>query len=146
MAEYSSPMTLTTPAGTITFTGAAGDRYYVDPEGCSGLDMAPVRIVIDEKPQTDGGIVHPSKKGARHVVIAGLLLSDTVAGRNALEAALTAALESLDDADGTLAWTPTGGTLHSLAVRCDVPASYPGPNQKRFIFGLVAAVPTISIA
>ena len=59
---------------------------------------------------------------------------------------LAAALDQILRADGTFAWTPPGQTEHSLTVRCDVPVSFTGSFQKQFIFGLVAADPTVVVA
>lgn len=143
MASYSSITTLVTPGGTITFNADTGDTYLIDPTLCSGLDMAPVRAVIDNAPRTKGGLVHDANQGPRMIVLAGMLLvrsasteAAIVSAREALENDLTAALESILAADGTLTATPG-----DLTVRCDIEATYPGAFQKNFNFGLVAADP-----
>lgn len=142
MAQYSATFTLVTPWGTITLNGGTSPYYYVDPDNCSGLDMEPVRIVVDDKPQAAGGIVHPGLYGPRYVVLSGLLIFGTDSERTVLEDNLTNALKSIVAANGSLQWTPTGGTSRTLTVRCDIGASYPGASNKKFVFGLVCANPT----
>lgn len=144
MAEYSVVFTLTTPGPDITFNAGTGDEYYLDPNRCSGLDGVGIRAPVDNKPQTDGGIVFPFYKTARHVVLAGLLLNrtGTAAARNTMEDNLRTALESILAADGTLTWTPSGGSLRTLTVRNELPFESNGGWLKSFSFGLVAATPT----
>lgn len=151
MANYSVVFTLTTGGGTITLNAASGDTYLVDPTQSAGLDMAPLRTPIDDKPQADGGIVHAFWKGARHVTFSGMLYvvsasteTGVATARNALEDNLNAALASIQSADGTLQFTPTGGSSRTLTVRNDIPASYTGGFVKNFLFGLVAANPNFS--
>lgn len=156
MAQEVSPATLVTPAGTITFNSDTGDTYLFDPTQCSGLDMVPLRITVDDKPVTDGGIVFPAFKTARHITRGGQLIVRTAAGsgyaaaRNALEDTLNAALESIQPVDGdggptgTYIWTPEGSGARSVAVYCEIPATYSGANAKTFLFGLVAPDPTIT--
>lgn len=150
MATYGSSATLTTPWGTITFNASSGDTYANDPQTCSGLDMAPVRSTVDDKPQTDGGIVHDAFLGARHVTLGGTLVvrssateAGTISARYTLEANLTAALKSILRANGTYAWTD-GGATRTITVRCDQAATYSGGFVKTYIFGLVAADPAIA--
>jgi hypothetical protein len=150
MATYSSSATLTTGGGTITLNAGTGDTYWNDPTQCAGLDMAPIRSTVDDKPQTDGGIVHPMFFGARHITLGGDLVvrsSGTEAGylaaRAALEQNLIAALTSIMNADGTYSWDD-GGTTRTVTVRCDQQAVIAGTWLKSYVFGLVAANPTIS--
>ncbi len=147
MAEFSAVYTLTTPGPDITFNSGT-DVYYL--QNIQGLDGPAIRAPIDSRPQTHGGLVHPFLYGPRHMSIEGVLhvtSATTEAGyvgaRNTMETNLLAALASIIRADGTLTWTPTGGTAKSLIVRHDVPCQFNGAWQKAFIFGLVAADPTI---
>lgn len=151
MAEYNSPSSLITPAGTVVFNAAAAPTYLHDQSLCSGLDGAPLRATVEDAPVTDGGIWHPFYKSSREVTLGGVLLVTSVEDVNTLEAALRAALDSIDIADttatGTYEWTPTGMTLHSITVRCDVNVTFSGPAyQKQYTFGLVAVDPAITIA
>ncbi len=143
MAEYSVAFTLTTPSSTVTFNAGSGDEYFLDPDQCAGLDMAPVRASVDDMPGASGGLVHTALKGARHVTFSGWLVNrtGTPAARNTMENTLRAALESIMAANGTLAWTPSGGSARSLTVRCDVGLTTQGTWLKVFLFGLVAANP-----
>jgi hypothetical protein len=142
MSEFFAPATLTTPGGTLTFNPSSGDGYYVS--NITGLDQAPIRAPIDDKPQTDGGIVHDFFKGPRHITIEGLVVASSASARNTSTDSLVTALDSILRADGTWTWTPSGQSLKTLTVRCDVPVSFPGAFLKRFIFGLVAANPVIA--
>lgn len=146
--EYGASATLTTPGGTLTFNAATGDTLWLDPSQSSGLDQAPLRTPIDKKPGAPGGIVFPFLRDARHVTLGGELFirssgteTGYVTARNALEQTIRAALESIEDADGTFAITPTGLSTMSLTVRCDVPVTFAGLLVKTFLFGLVAADP-----
>lgn len=150
MATYGSAATLTTPAGAITFNAASGDTYQADPNSCAGLDMAPVRSSVDDKPQTTGGIVHPAFLGARPVTLGGSLIVRSasteaayVTARGVLEQALITALTSILTADGTYVWDE-GGTSRTITVRCDQAAVFTGAFVKSYVFGLIAANPTIS--
>lgn len=54
--EFSQPMTLTSPQGTIDFNGSTGDRWILIPEQCqAGPDL---RVTKDLIPQSDGEIFH----------------------------------------------------------------------------------------
>lgn len=150
MAEFSAIYTLTTPANDPVFNAASGDTYILT--AIRGLDGAPIRAPVDDAPQTDGGIVHPFRLGPRHVTAEGFILIRSAAteaafvtARNTLESALIAALEAIRNADGTLTWTPTGGAGKTLStLRHDSPCEFSGAWIKTFVFGLVAANPTIT--
>ncbi len=116
-----------------------------------GIGQAPIRAPIDDMPQADGGIVHQFLYGPRHLTVTGLVVpfaydSSHAASMWATMDTLVAALGQILRADGTFSWTPPGQTAHSLTVRCDVPASFSGSFQKTFVFGLVAADPTVTVA
>jgi hypothetical protein len=137
---------LTTGAGLILFNQELGDTYVNDPQQCSGLDQAPIRSNVDQRPQTHGGIIHPSFYDARHITLTGTLLvrngtseAAQIAGRQLLEDNLIVALDSILNTDGTLSWSG-----RSLTVRCDIPVTYTGAFLKNYQFGLVAADPTIT--
>lgn len=142
--QYNAAATLTTPGGTVHFNAASKPTYFHDPTSCAGLEMAPVRATVMDKPTSDGLIVHKAWHGARHVTLGGRFLFDTLDQRKTLEDALVAALESIVRADGTYAYTVVSGAgthTRTLTVRCDVPLSTSGYLQKSYLFGLVAAVP-----
>lgn len=145
MAEYNAPATLTTPGGTIQFNTVAKPCYYMDASRCSGLDMAPVRVTVEDRPTADGGIVHRAWLGPRHITLGGQLVVDTLADRATLMANLETALLSILQADGTYSWSPVTGGTHTISgVRCEIPVAYDGYLQKGYLFGLVAADPTIT--
>lgn len=142
--EWSTSIVLDTPGTDITFANTgSGDEYLLDPTQCHGLDGAPLRVPVDDRPQTDGGIVFDGHKGPRHIFIAGLLLcrTGTVVARNTMEDNLRTALEDILAADGSLTWTPSGGSSRTLEVRCEIPLETTGGWLKQFSFGLVAADP-----
>src|SRR5215471_705445 len=92
MPGWSDITTLVTPGGTITH-GNGG--FLVDPDRCSGLGMGEVRGVVDNKGKTSGYILHDRFEGGTHFVIGGMIDTDVVATRNALQANLKAALRSI---------------------------------------------------
>lgn len=146
MAEFSAVYTLATPASNVTFN-SGNDRYTIT--DINGLDGAPIRAPIDNRPLTDGGLVRTFFLGPRQITISGFLNVNSsgtdvgyVTARNGMENTLMTALNSILRADGTLSWTPTGGSLRTLTVRNDEPVQFNGGWQKQFIFGLVAANPT----
>lgn len=134
-------LTLTTASHTILFNQATGDTYLNDPTQCAGLDAAPIRSTVDQKPQTSGGIIHPSFYDARHITMAGTLFNrtGTVAARTTLESNLLVALDDCLNTDATLTWSG-----HSLTVRYEIAAVFSGSYLKTYVFGLVAANPTIT--
>lgn len=153
MADLSCTYTLTTPVDTIVFND--GDLHTLDDlywiSDIQGLDGSTIRAQIDNAPQAHGGIVHTFWKAPRHIVIEGAILIQSVPlgaaclpERNAMEAALLYSLDSIIQADGTLAWTPAGLPARTLTVRHDVPLDYsPAENYALmgFTFGLVSADP-----
>jgi hypothetical protein len=145
MAQHNAIYTLTTPAATITFNSGT-DKYFIT--DIDGLDGAPIRAPMDNRPLADGGLIHPFFLGPRQVTIRGVILIDSqttesgyVTQRNTMEANLLTALNSILRADGTLGWTPTGLSARSLTVRNDEPCRFAGTWIKDFIFGLVAGNP-----
>ena len=153
MADESVTYTLTTPGGTIVFNNGdlrtLDDVYWI--QNIGGLDGGTIRAPVDNAPQAHGGIIHNFWKGPRHITIEGVIFVQSVplggaclTIRNDMEEDLRAALESLLQADGTLAWTPTGLSARSLTVRNEIPVEYtPAENYaiKAFVFGLVAGDP-----
>jgi hypothetical protein len=139
---------LVTPAHTISFNAATGDAYLNDPLQCAGLGQAPLRVTVEDRPQTHGGILHPTFRGARHITIAGVLLvrssgtdSGIVTAREGMIDDLVEALESIENADGTLSWA---SAAHTLAVRSEIPFDPSGAMEKTYTFGLIAPDPAIS--
>lgn len=155
MADLSVPYDLATPNGTINFndTGidkfnmlGGPDEFYIT--DIKGLDQAPIRTPQDNRPQTDGGLIHPFFKGPRHITIEGCLIirstriQNTIRTiRNQMEDELLDALNSILQTDGTLTWTPAGQSQRQLNVRSEIPCDFSGIELKAFTFGLVAANP-----
>lgn len=153
MADLACIYTLTTPGGTISFNNGdlktLDDLYWISE--IEGLDGAPIRSQVDSAPQADGGIVHTAWKAARQVTMQGAIIVQSIPFgaaclpvRNEMEDDLRVALESIIRADGTLAWTPNGGSAQSLTVRHNIQLNYtPQENYviMGFVFGLVAANP-----
>lgn len=148
--EWSDPtLQLITPARTISFNGTTGDTYENDPQGCAGLGQAPLRVTVEDQPQTHGGILHPTFRGARHITNAGTFRirstgtdSGIVVARLVLIDHLVEALESIENADGTLSWLSGARTL---TVRSEIPFDPAGAMVKTYTFGLIAPDPAITI-
>lgn len=154
MPDLATAYTLTTPAGTIVFNDGSADQFYIQ-DIPTGLAGAPIRAPEDDSPFNDGGLSYNFWKGARHIVIEGIFLvqsvppcPDSVAIWNEMEDDLREALDSIAGSIsdvGTLAWKPTGQLLtRTLTVRNDQTLEV-GPDQnymvRTFQFGLVADNP-----
>jgi len=157
MADLTCTYVLSTPGGTITFNSGTlkdgTDKYWI--QNITGLDSPSLRTPTDNVPYGDGGIVHNFWMGPRHVVLEGVLVTESIGFpslgpeciqlQNEMEDALRLALESILRADGTLAWTPSGLGARSLTVRyeqgldCVAIESFA---LKQFTFGLIAANPS----
>lgn len=137
MASYSDITTLVTGGGTITFNAASGNTYLLDPARCSGLDGVRLRKPFDPRGQTDGFIVHQGFEEGLHLVLAGVLVADTIANRNTMIADLKTALRSIKATSGTLNFGAGG----SISVQWEVGLDFPVWNGfvKGFTFGLIAA-------
>lgn len=140
--NYSAPATL----GSITFNVGSGDDYLLDPSQCSGLDQAPIRAPVDDKPGAAGGIVFDFLHGPRRVTLGGWLVNrtGTVAARQTMEDNLISALDGMLASDGTFTITPVGHSAMVLTVRCEIPVVFSGSFQKTFLFGLIAANPAFT--
>lgn len=150
MADLKVTYTLTTPGPDIIFNdgtlGDGTDKYWI--QNIRGLDGPSIRAPVDVVPFGDGGIVHTFRKGPRRVLFDGIYLieSSTSQGacqdlRNDLHFQLLAALESIIDATGTLAWTATGQGALSLTVFNEVPLEAPYSDNyavQNFSFGLIS--------
>ena len=152
MPDIATVYTLTTPGGTITFNNGATDEYYLSEIG--GLEDAPIRAPVDNRPQTDGGLVHDFYEGPLHLTLEGILFIRSTRVQNSIRTIRTSmtdnlrtALRSILRADGTLAWTPYGSTARSLTVRYEVPLDpryIDNYLNVAFSFGLVSASSTPS--
>jgi hypothetical protein len=150
VADIASTYTLVTPGGTIYFNNGATNEYFLT--DTPGLDQAAVRNPTDLAPQTSGFIVHNRfEEGMRFQMVGILMIRSSRVGtavrtaRNSMESALTTALRSILSADGTLSWTPLGGSAQSLTVRQDIKVEYAYIDNylnKTFSFGLVSEAAT----
>ncbi len=151
MADVSTEYLLTTSGGNITFNdGVLGDgidKFWLT--SVNGLDGPVIRAPVDVVPFGDGGIVHTFWKGPRRVVFDGMLLIESSTSqalcqtlRNDLAADLKAALDSIIQASGTLAWTPAGQSSQTLTVFNEVGLSINYSDNyavANFSFGLISA-------
>jgi hypothetical protein len=136
VASYSGITTLVTGGGTLTFNAATGNTYLIDPGRCSGFGMGQVRAPIDDRGQISGYILHDFFEEGTHFLLGGVIIADTVANRDTMEASMKTALRSILVPTGTLNFT--GG---SAAVKCDIGVDFPSisAHVKGFVFGLVTA-------
>lgn len=143
----------------ITINATTGNTLHTDFEGgdITGLDGAPIRSQIDPQGQSEGGIVHQKFLGPRIITFQGKILIRSTnpgdpegytAAVNAVIAAAVSALEGFLNSTTTLAWTPTGGSAHSITVTYGTEGGEfqsTGPMlDKSWTFTLVAADPTIT--
>jgi hypothetical protein len=138
--EVSSPATLETPAGTISFN-QDGDLYVFT--RLDGFDDAELRVTVDNKSREDGAVVHAIYAAAIHGTCEGWVLTGDPSIRNDAEDALAAALRSIRVVDGTFTVTPTGQPSKLLTVRQDgaFQTAIVNGTLHSFQFGLVAADP-----
>lgn len=136
MASYSDITTLATGGGTITFNASSGNTYHLDPARCTGLDGVKLRKQVDDKGQTDGFIIQNGFEEGLHLMLAGVIVADTVANRNTMISNLKAALRSIDSTTGTLSFGAGGSISVEFEVGVDFP-TWGGP-VKGFVFGLIA--------
>jgi len=152
MADYSCVYELECPGGTIMFNdgefsfGSLDDLYWI--ATINGLDGPTLRVPQDDVPFGDGGIVHRSWMGPRHLILEGSLVVQSVGQAgcqerfNELEEDLRVALDSILAPNfGSLIWTPTGGTESSLTVYYEISLDIqPTENYhlRSFNFGLVS--------
>ncbi len=151
MADVSTEYLLTTSGGNITFNdgtlGDGMDKYWLT--SVNGLDGPVIRAPVDVVPFGDGGLIHTFWKGPRRVVLDGMLLIESSTSqalcqtlRNDLAADLEAALASIIQAAGTLAWTAAGQSSQSLSVFNEIGLSINYSDNyavANFSFGLISA-------
>jgi hypothetical protein len=150
--NFSKQLLLSTPAGETWFNPGDGvDGFRLTTE-TTGFDQAGIRATVDDRSQTDGGIVHPFRKSARRLTIVAqyLIETGTIADRDDAFDALEAQLDSILAEDGRLfqehfvaaGSPPNDSDTRWLVVRSEIPlVSSGGPQLKQAAFGLVAADP-----
>ncbi len=155
MADVGVVYTLTTPGTDITFNQwtepfTGRDQFYITE--IRGLEAPSIRAPIDPVPLGDGNLIHPFYYGATHITIEGVIIAGSattmnaeVVIRNSMTASLKSALNAILRADGSLTWTPQGGSGQTInGLRYEVPLSMPHTSDYRaleFSFGLVTGTP-----
>lgn len=156
MADVGVSYLLDTPGTDITFNQYTTPydtrpQYYVTE--IRGLESPSLRTPTDPVPLGDGELIHTFYYGATHITFEGLIwipptygdMNTIVAQRNTMTAALKSAVNSILAADGTLTFTPTGGSLQTITgVRYEVGLQTPQAdnyNSLQFSFGLITGTP-----
>lgn len=132
----------------LTFNATSGDTVVL--EDVIGLGGVPIRRTKPPQGQSDGAILLTSKKAHRIVTFRGFVLIrseefDTNpdgyrTAQRALMDSWRAALEAIDNASSTLAWTG-----HSLTVYRDAGPEFTGPEfGKKVVLSLYAPNPAIA--
>lgn len=137
--EFGIPVELVTPAGTLTFNDFASAYHYRLSEFALGK---PMRKPVDPRPQASGALVFPGRRGGAYPVLEGLLRHDTLARRATMIDDVKALPAALEDADGTLRWTPTGKAQRQMTVQLLEDVIVRGGLFKEFHLALVASDPT----
>ena len=139
--------------GDITLNAESGDTYITT--DIQGLDEAPIRAEVDDKPQADGGLIFPMFNGPRHITFEGFIgirsatfdgdKAAYIAAMDDLEEALIDELESMVPKTWPLpAATPLWWAGKVINVYHDSACVFRGDQfAKRFVFGLVAPDPVI---
>jgi hypothetical protein len=156
VADLTVHYTLSTPGGTIVFNDGTlknnlDDVYWI--QTLHGLDGAPLRTPFNRKAFGNGGRRNRWWKDVRRPIFDGAILIQSVplGGAcqellNGMEDALRVACDSIGEGDdeGTLSWTPLGGSLRTLTVSCEVPVDFQPIEDyalRSFSFGLFAGNP-----
>lgn len=140
--DHGIASSLVTPARTLTFNSFTGDYLRLRDFHLG----RPVRLSVENAPQTDGAILGTSRRGGLYPILRGQIVAATPAGRRVLEDDIEEALESIRDADGTLKFTPYGQAERQATVRLfeDAPiASSQGVRGREFQIMLVSSDPLI---
>jgi len=124
IADWTVPMILTTPYGTIDLNGTlvGGGAYLLRPDGCKmGVG---VRSTKDDVPQADGSILHHRFLTGTEMVLAIQLWADKGDSLPACDAQLQGLLDDLlgamrsllnaGDNAGRISWTPAGQNARML--------------------------------
>jgi hypothetical protein len=146
-------MSVTTSAGTITLNDletdvlGPGNGYLV--QEATGVHYPAVRNPVDNRPNQDGGLLHPFQKGAKYMRIAGLIISVSPVERASLDDRIKGYLDPLLREDGSYTWSPVDGGDRTHTVRLFSEVEISGESgtggmtagPKMFEFTLVAANP-----
>jgi hypothetical protein len=146
MADVCAEYTL----GSLTINDPDGDALVINDGGdVDGLDGVALRRSVAPQGQADGAILLPAFKAYRVVTFTGVELIRSAefedkaafaAASLALEAAWISALDTIENASGTLSWPG-----HSLTVYKGAGPKFTGPTWgKKFILSLYAPDPTIT--
>lgn len=137
--EFGTPVELVCPAGTLTFNDFTAAYHYRLSEFALGK---PMRKPVDPRPQASGAIVFPGRRGGAYPVLEGTIVHDSLNRRATMLDDIKALPAGLEDADGTLRWTPTGQAQRQLTVQLLEDVICRGGLYKEFHLALVAADPT----
>lgn len=155
--EYGNPHSITTSRGFVRFNHwtsdggmglglGSGNGYQL--QMIRGAVYPHIRNPLSNRPQKDGGIVHPFWKGAKLIEFEGLIFASSNANRTELVDHLSGSLDVLLYEEGTWAWTPAGAAERTHTVRLFEPVQVlPGGStqggataaDKTFEFTLIAA-------
>ena len=150
--EYGTVQSITTSTGFVLFNNlqsdggmglglGTGNGYLL--QSVTGNAYPVIRNPVSNRPQKDGGIVHPFWKGAKMIEFTGLVIATTTAKRQTLDDHLRGSLDVLLSETGTYAWTPPGASQRTHTVRLFEPVQIllsgdPNAAPKTFTFTLIA--------
>ena len=123
--EYGSAQSILTSTGLVVFNNlqsdggmglnlGTGNGYLL--QVVRGNAYPQIRNPVSNKPQKDGGIVHPFFKGAKMIEFDGLVIATTAAKRQTLDDHLRGSLDILLSESGTYTWTPPGAANRSHTI------------------------------
>lgn len=144
--EAGCPHSILTPSGTLTFNAPSGNRLLLQSVG--GADGATVRRDVSSLSGRDGGLVPDGYGDVLYPAFTGILVAETGVGpqfldqRETMRGQIRAYLYSIQRADGTWFWTPTGQTQRQRTVRLSTPPEIVQADRiDNFTFSLAAADP-----
>jgi hypothetical protein len=141
--EASIPHSIVTPAGTLTFNSALTlGQYALD---TVESDMPNIRQDVNPLSGREGGIVQPAWNDPLYPVFSGFVIPTTApvgTSKVTMDDTLKSYLYSIQRADGTWKWTPSGATERQRVCRLHIAPSIPeGAGADPFQFTLACADP-----
>lgn len=140
MLEYSQQWTLVGPDGTtVIFNDGISGLILED---VAGFDGAPVRLNVEDLPESDGAVAGDSYLGQRPVTLTGRVAAASASARNATVVSLQQALRALKG-DLTLKSQASGLPAMQAKARLAAPLRLSGGYVKAFQIALVCPDPRI---
>src|SRR6266404_5117423 len=102
--ETGIPQYIVADGGTSLYFNDLADVHdqgaFLQITRITGGDGANVRAPVDDRPQRDGGIVHPFYRGPRYFTLEGLIVADSRNERTVVEDSIRGVTQAMLRRDG----------------------------------------------